>query len=314
MKKGRILKLAALLLVVVLPLLAGCVRGEKTEKARAKVTKEQVEQFQKQKQQKKVDIYVPIKEQYATSNHTKSLKTLLKHKGQIKPSCYSCMSGDYFLAPQNSKPDPKTVKQSITCAVCHELTVSEFKLRQKPLETCTSCHWNGGEIVPGQVVHHPQKEMFLGIGAIGVPRIPDIKYKAGLTCIECHMPNEAHTFAGKTPAQALKEHTESICIMCHADQSEEEFAKVVTSIQNKIEADLKKLNAGLREDGLKLEKAKKLGQDVTVAQQVYNIVLTNLSFVENDKSKGIHNFGYAKKIMEVTSAKKKDLDRLLKGY
>lgn len=314
MKKKQILKLAVFMLGVVLPLLAGCGQWEKTVKVRAKVTKEQVEQFQKQKQQKKLDIYVSIMEQYATSNHTKSLQTLLKNKALITPNCFSCMSGDYFLAPQNSKPDPKNVKYAITCAVCHELTVNEFKLRQKPLETCTSCHWNGDNIVPGQIVHHPQKEMFLGIGAIGVPRIPDSKYKAGLTCIECHMPNEAHTFVGKTPAQALKEHTESICIMCHADQSEEEFAKEVTSIQSKIEADLKKLKAGLREDGIKLEKAKKLGRDITVAQQVYNIVLTNVSFVENDKSKGIHNFEYAKKIMEVTSAKKKGLDKLLTGY
>lgn len=314
MKKGRILKLAVFLLVMLLSLLAGCAREEKVTNTRAKVTKEQVEKFQKQKTQKKVDIYVPIKEQYATSDHNKSLETLLKYKGQIKPGCYSCMSGDYFLAPQNKKPDPKSVKYSVTCAVCHDLTVGEFKLRLKPLETCTSCHWNGGDIVPGQEVHHPQKEMFLGIGAIGVPRIPDSKYKSGLTCIECHMPNEAHTFEGKTPAQALKEHTESICIMCHADQSEEEFAKEVTSIQNKIESDLKRLKKELKEDGIKLEKAKRLGRDVAVAQNVYNIVFTNLSFVENDRSKGVHNFEYSKKIMEVTANKKKELEKILAGY
>lgn len=314
MKKSLIPKMGALLLIALLFLTAGCAREEKTAAARAKVTKEQVEKFQKEKKQKKVDIYVPIKEQFATSKHSKSLQTLLKYKGQIKPACYSCMSGDYFLAPQNNKPDPKTVKYSVTCAVCHVLTVNEFKLRLDPLETCTSCHNNGGEIVPGEVVHHPQKEMFLGIGAIAVPKIPDTKYKAGLTCIECHMPNEAHTFVGKTPAQALKEHTGSICIMCHADQSETEFAKEVTSIQNKIESDLKKLAAGLREDGLKLAEAQRLGQDVTVARQVYNIVFTNLSFVENDGSKGVHNFEYAKKIIEITTAKKKQLDKLLEGY
>jgi len=314
MKKRRVLMFAAILLILLIPVLAGCAREEKSAKTRAKVTKEQVEKFQKQKKQKKVDIYVPIKEQYATSNHTKSLQNLLKYKGEKKPACYSCMSGDYFLAPKNNKPDHKTVKYSITCAVCHVMTVNEFKLRFDTLETCTGCHNNGGEIVPGKVVHHPQKEMFLGIGAIGVPRIPDSKYKSGLTCIECHMPNEAHTFVGKTPAQALKEHTESICIMCHADQSEEEFAQEVTTIQNKIEADLKKLKNGLHIDGIKLNKAKGLGADVAVAQQVYNIVFTNISFVENDGSKGVHNFEYAKKIVEVTTAKKNELDRLLTGY
>lgn len=102
--------------------------------------------------------------------------------------------------------------------------------------------------------------------------------------------------------------------MCHADQSEEEFAQEVTTIQNKIEADLKKLKNGLHIDGIKLNKAKGLGADVAVAQQVYNIVFTNISFVENDGSKGVHNFEYAKKIVEVTTAKKNELDRLLTGY
>lgn len=315
MKKGQLIKLAALFLgMLLISMMAGCGSEDKTVKTRAKVTKEKVAEFQKQKKQKRTDIYVPIKEQFAASKHNKSLQTLLKSKQKLKPNCFSCMSGDYFLAPQNKKPDPKTVKFSVTCADCHELTVNEFKLRRKPLDTCTSCHWNGGEILPGQVVHHPQKEMFLGIGAIGVPQIPDSKYKAGLTCIECHMPNEAHTFVGKTPAQALKENTESICIMCHADQSEEEFAKEVTNIQNKIETDLKKLKTDMNKSQLKLERAKKLGYNVTVAQNVYNIIFTNLSFLENDKSKGIHNFDYAKKIIEVTSGKEKDLEKLLAGY
>ncbi|MDD5492589.1 MAG: ammonia-forming cytochrome c nitrite reductase subunit c552, partial [bacterium] len=272
----------------------------------------QVKAFQELKKQKMVDIYIPIKEQFATSGHTETLKHLRESDEVKEPRCYQCMSADYFLAPPDQKPDPKTLKLSITCAVCHEMDAAEFKLRLDPLETCTTCHNNGGEIVVGETLHHPQKEMFLGYGAIGVTNTPDIKYTSGLTCIECHMPNEAHTFKGLTPADALKEHSESICVMCHADQSEEQFAKEVAKMQGQIEDSCQRLEKSLRLSQEKMNNRKKKGQDISQAQAVYNIVYTNLSFVVSDGSKGVHNFGYSTKIMKYTEAKNKELEKMLK--
>ncbi len=301
-----------IVLVMTIFAILGCTGKADRPKERQKVTKAQVKAFQNQKQQKKVDIYIPIKEQYATSRHSESLKTLLGYQGKIEPRCYSCMSGDYFLAPPEAKPDPATIKYSITCAVCHELTTAEFKLRLDPLETCTACHHNGGDIIPGKVVRHPQKEMFLGYGAIGVPITPDSKYRAGLTCIECHMPNEAHTFEGKTPAEAIKEHTESICVMCHADQSEEEFAKEVDRIQNQIKKKCERLENELNLTRRRMDELNKSGIDTFVTQQVYDIIYTNLSYIKADGSMGIHNFEYASKILEYTEKRSEELVKLLK--
>ncbi len=300
------------LMALIMIMAAGCAGTKEGPQERQKVTEAQVKAFQNQKQQKKVDIYIPIKEQYATSKHSESLETLRKYQGKIEPRCYQCMSADYFLAPPESKPEAANVKLSITCAVCHELTAAEFKLRLEPLETCTSCHNNGGEIVPGKAVHHPQKEMFLGYGAIGVPVTPDSKYRSGLTCIECHMPNEAHTFEGKTPAEAIKEHTESICVMCHADQSEEQFAKEVARMQRQIKQSCEQLEKGLNNAQKRIDELKRQGIDVAQAQTVYNIVYTNLSFIKADGSMGIHNFDYASKILDYTRKRSEELERMVK--
>lgn len=300
-----------LITIAVLLLTAGCTGKANTDNARVKVSAAQVKEFQNQKTQNRVDIYIPIKEQYATSRHSQSLKDLLSRKSEVKPACFQCMSADYNLAPPDQKPEPQNAKLSITCAVCHVLTVSEFKLRLSPLETCTSCHTNGSEIVPGAVVHHSQKEMFLGYGAIGVPRTPDTKYRSGLTCIECHMPNEAHTFQGKTPKEALQEHTESICVMCHADQSEEEFAKEVDKMQSQIKTECDELEKGLALAREKIDQDNQKRIDTKVARQVYNVVFTNLSFITADKSMGIHNFEYTTKILKYTKMRELELHNQL---
>lgn len=309
-------KKSIIMMSILLPILiAGCalpVRDTGAKKEREIVTEAQVTAFKSQKQKMMVDIYIPIKEQYATSKHTESLQNLLGAGEHAKPECLQCHSTEYFLAPADQKPGLQDVTLAITCAACHVLTQSEFKLRLDPLETCTACHNATKEIIPGEVVHHPQKEMFLGYGAIGVPVTPDSKYKAGLTCIECHMPNEAHTFVGKTPAEAIKEHTESICVMCHADQSEEQFALEVDEIQSQIRKGIEQMTKGLEASKARIDQNRGQGLNVDQAQEVYNIVYTNISFVQADGTLGIHNFEYAKKILEYTKNRNQELEGLLK--
>lgn len=286
--------------------------SKSTQNERKKVTAEQVKAFQNQKVEKKMDIFIPLKEQYAVSKHSKSLINLRKSKKNIKPECYQCMSTEYNLAPADQKPDPKNIKLSITCAVCHVLTPQEFKLKASPLDTCTSCHHNPGAIIPGAKVTHTQKEMFLGYGALGVPKTPDSKYKAGLTCIECHMPNEAHTFEGLTPAKAISQHRESICVMCHADQSEEQFAKKVDDMQKNIKKTCDQLAKSLAVDEKKIKENRLRGLNMDQAQMIYNIIFTNLSFIQSDKSMGVHNFEYTTKILNYSKARQQELDKLLK--
>lgn len=285
--------------------------GTPQNTAGKKVTAAQVKAFQDQKTQKRVDIYIPIKEQYATSKHNESLKDLRSEPEEIEPKCFRCHSAEGFLAKPADLAKMKDVKYPLTCTVCHVMTINEFKLRLPPLETCTECHTNEGKIIAGKELHHTQKEMFLGYGALGVPSTPSAEYIAGLTCIECHMPNEAHSFQGKTPAEAIAEHSESICVMCHSDKQEAEFAKEVQTIQNQIKAGINRLDQGLSKADKRIKVLKSQGRDVTVAKQVYDLVYTNMTFIEADRSLGIHNFEYAKKILSYSLDRQAELDRLV---
>jgi len=255
--------------------------------------------------QDQIDVYVPLRDQYAGSKHAKALEELKNYKDQahVQPLCFNCHSAQYRLAPENAKPDVKQLSTSINCIVCHELTLSDFRLRNTPLETCTQCHSGGEAIKPGGAVKHPQKEMFEGKGALEVANKPSTKFNAGLTCIECHMPNQSHTFEALTPAKSLEKKVGSACMMCHTKITPKEFADKVDQLQQQTDSTIKALKVDL--DGLStaLKAGKQAGRNLDEAQKAYDVAFTNVSFVENDGSKGVHNTDYAKDILEVARKK-----------
>jgi uncharacterized CHY-type Zn-finger protein len=288
-------------ILVGLVLLGGCAKTQQSFKETFAVAPGKLTEVKKQ-DQPKLDVYVPLRDQYAASKHAKALEDLNK-SDHAQDYCYNCHSSEYRLAPQNAKPNVKQLSTSITCNVCHDLDNSGYRLRTTPLETCTNCHNAVVEIKPGKSVEHPQKEMLMGKGALEVAEMPSNKYKTGLTCIECHMPNQSHTFEALTPQKALDQKVGSACMMCHTNLTQKEFADKVAELQNDIDGNTKQLKNSLEELKVTLETAKSSGRDVTEAQKLYDIAFTNESIVENDGSKGIHNFDYSKAILDVVQKK-----------
>jgi len=125
------------------------------------------------------------------------------------------------------------------------------------------------------------------------------------------MPNEAHSFEGLTPAKAIKENRESICVMCHADQSEEQFARKVDDMQTTIRNTCDQLAKDLEVQDKKIKENRLLGINMDEAQMVYNIVYTNLSFIQSDMSWGIHNFDYTNEILTYSKERQQELDGML---
>ncbi len=294
-------KFLILALVVAGLTLTGCGKQVTDWMDPFKVVPGKVTEF-KHTPQEQLDVYVPLRDQYLNSKHATALETLNNYKDR-KDSCYNCHSAEYRLAPQDAKPNVKQLSTSITCDVCHEMTVSDFRLRTTPLETCTQCHNNGGGIKAGQAVHHNQKEMFSGTGAPEVPDKPSTKYNAGLTCVECHMPNQSHTFVALTPAESLLKKVGSACMMCHTKLSTQEFAAKVTEVQNQTETAVNSLKKELDSLQKSIETAKKAGRNMDEAQKYYDVAFTDVSFVDADASKGIHNTEYARDILAVAQNK-----------
>lgn len=297
-------RLLFLILGLVAFILTGCAKQVVNKNDPLAVAPGKVAEFQKSPQDK-VDVYVPLRDQYASSKHAMALEDLNNYndKSRIQDHCYNCHSAEYRLAPANAKPNVNQLSTTITCIVCHELTVSDYRLRTTPLDTCTQCHWAGAEIKPGSAVKHPQKEMFSGKGALEVAEKPSTKYNAGLTCIECHMPNQSHTFESLTPARSLEKKVGSTCMMCHTKLSAKDFADKVAEVQQQTEDKITMLKADL--DSLKttMEAGRMAGRNMAEAQQLFDLAFTNVSFVEADGSKGVHNTEYARDTLDVAQKK-----------
>ncbi len=248
--------------------------------------------------QPKLDVYIPLRDQYSNSKHATALQTLRGQGDNAKPTCFNCHSAEYRLAPDNAKPEISKLTTSISCGVCHQLNDKyDYTLRLPADKLCVNCHTNGSNLKPGQAAHHPQKEMFLGSGALGVADIPSTKYKDGITCVDCHMANQNHSFKALIPSKAIQQKVASACMMCHADKTEKDFAQKVDGIQKQIGDKVKLFNQQLETLKTSLEAAKKAGKNVDEAQKAYDQAYTNTKFVESDKSNGVHNLEYAQEIL-----------------
>ncbi len=252
------------------------------------------------------------------SGHAEALEGLKKND-HATDTCLNCHSADYRLAPEDAKPTLAEVTKSVNCNVCHVTHgpgVDEPQLRMAREETCTTCHNAGGEITPGEAVHHPQAEMQAGTGGLEVAAMPSIHAAAGVTCVDCHMTKVAktinkwdisnHVFGVVTPAEAAKyEGMPDSCTTCHKDSKPEERQAVLDAWQSEIEKTLAELEPILEEAKAKV--------DAGVSDEVkglYEVAFTNVSYVKADASLGAHNYQYAKKLLEVAREKLEEFKRL----
>lgn len=204
-------------------------------------------------------------------------------------------------------PDDLVRHVSLEAGVCHDphKKTHEVQLRWGKEETCVECHTGeleaGKKWTPGKEVHHPQKEFWLGVGGL---EVPDMPAKKVITCADCHMTNGNHFFKVGTPELTLKVKGQDTvfnsCSSCHARMTKEE----VEAVQKPIEARITALKADLAAAKKKLDA---MTGDTTFLKNLYNVAYTNVSYVEADASKGIHNPAYARALLDVAEAKVKDL-------
>lgn len=249
------------------------------------------------------DIFTPIRQQYDKSAHNQSLKVLNEQKqtpgNHVTDSCYQCHSYEYGIALDNNKPPIQSLTTSITCGTCHTFDAKGYialRNASNPTELCSTCHV-ATDIKPGMAAHNSQSNMFKGTGAIGIPTMPDNRYTEGISCADCHMTNQNHTFVAIIPSQAIKDKVITSCYLCHATEDEQEFANHVDQIQTDFKDQTKTFDDRLANIRKKLDSSKS-APNYNQAKQLLDIVITNLSFVENDKSWGVHNLNYTKTILE----------------
>lgn len=276
-------------------------------------------------------------EEWDKGSHKLSLATLKKQPSK-QNSCLGCMSADGVLASKNKTVNLDNAKQGITCLVCHlpHGAREGLNLRLPKEILCISCH-TAGKIVPGKGVHHPQKEMFLGTGGIGVKDMPSKKSQIGVVCFDCHMPfmgkdsiaivpdkmfNELQpSYQGlmqKAGGQyvsknnkdrsshsfkVILEGPDTSCIKCHPQMPVEAFRAIVDEVFADIKVQVDQLEPRM----VTLEKALKALQDNKIdpgkSLILFNEAKVNFDLVKYDGSYGFHNYPYASAL--ITAAREK---------
>lgn len=204
--------------------------------------------------------------------------------------CLQCHSTDYLLAPEGKKPTAKTAKSGVTCTACHFDHQAQEGIDDRRPPLCEDCH-SGGKMQLGQEPHHPQNEMMLGTSpaVTGVPKMPSMFGKKD--CNGCHMPvingQRYHDFSVLMPD---KKGYSCDSKGCHEGQGAK-YTKLVQDWQAQTSKALAEVKALLD-----ARKAKS-------GTEAYQVALFNYQFVETDRSKGVHNFPFAMKLLEVAKSK-----------
>jgi predicted CXXCH cytochrome family protein len=225
---------------------------------------------------------------WAASGHSKAL-SLIINSNFANADCYGCHSAEGFAAKlKGAKVDvsKKATFSTITCVACHDPHDSENsrQLVMTPEKLCVSCHSNG-----------PQEAMVKGTAVKGIEETKSSH--SGFNCVQCHMTEANHLMKVIRPdAPDLAERRADTCTSCHKNSNKKEQAARLqegqasfTKSMDSLQADLKTINAAMKEK-----------PDVFTPELKtrINSASSNLMLLTRDKSKGAHNFVYAKKVID----------------
>nr|6I5B_A Chain A, Uncharacterized protein [Thermincola potens JR]6I5B_B Chain B, Uncharacterized protein [Thermincola potens JR] len=247
--------------------------------------------------------------EWLMTGHATALETL-KGNGHAQDRCLKCHSAEAYLAKEGTTVTMNDAKLGVTCQVCHAshdpAATKEAFLRKPKTEICTQCHNAEGGIVAGKEVHHPHKEMNEGKIGLGFPDSPSVMYKAGVTCVDCHMPKTAgpkasHLMKVVMPKDGKANGMPDSCSSCHPGASQDYLQNVIDTWQNDIKGRLAKVKAKLD--------AKKAAAN----SQAYKEALTYYSIVAADGSNGVHNYDLAVKLLTAAEQKLQKGELKLEG-
>jgi predicted CXXCH cytochrome family protein len=229
----------------------------------------------------------PFYEEWQASKHAIALPTL-RANPHASDSCVECHSTDYRLAPEGQKPTLQTAVYSLTCVACHDphSDAIEHQLRAEPKDLCIGCHNKQGAL-PGESVHHPQKEMLLGLDSDGLgdftnsahSQIPDL-------CVVCHRYTRDYQ---DEQNPGITGHTFEIdfhvCRQCH-EGTAAQIEAYARARQDAVKARLAAIEARLTAIPEDLQDTDAYKE----AEYFYE-------FVDLERSYGVHNANYADALM-----------------
>lgn len=248
----------------------------------------------------------PTFEEWQSTAHATALPSLVG-SGHAQDFCLQCHSTDYRLAPAGEKPTVQTAQLSITCVDCHAPHGSSHdgQLRQDVDTLCGSCHTMSGAAPPSSP-HHPNLEMFDGVGGVMLDGQPQVGPNASHTtmlaekCTSCHyytltrasptplMPNiTGHTFKADVRG----------CTACHTTtQAQTLIANTQTYVGGRAAGLAKYFTPG---DPSYIDPA---GLTEPSLQSGFYNARFDWQFVSTESSVGVHNAVYANALLDVAQS------------
>ena len=158
----------------------------------------------------------------------------------------------------------KILKTRVECLRCHHQTASN----------CTKCHDTQVRFIQGEALGEKEAH-------------PDVMAE-GVKCVECHTTiSRRHSLA----------EVKKTCVQCH----ESKYGIMTDEWQQEISTKVKKLKLSL--DTLRFQKKMAPDPEKRKVDALIKRVEDILKVVDEDKSKGVHNFIYTKKLLSEAEKK-----------
>ncbi len=181
-------------------------------------------------------------------------------------------------------PHQKHIARILNCNVCHATGEEHGKIHKsrmeclschhQPQSKCTDCHESQMEFIRGEALHEKEPQ-------------PDVMAE-GVKCIECHTTiSQGHSLT----------EVKKTCVQCH----EARYEQMTDEWQKEISERVKHLKLSLETLGFQ----KKMAPDPEKrkVEALTKEAEDLLKAVNEDKSKGVHNFLYSQKLVSKAEEK-----------
>ncbi len=175
-------------------------------------------------------------------------------------------------------PHQKHIARILNCDVCHASGEEHGKIRKTRVEclrchhqtasNCTKCHETQIKFIQGEALEEKES-------------LPDVMAE-GVKCVECHTAiSQRHSLA----------EVKRTCVQCH----ETRYGEMTDGWQKEVSDQMKRLKHSL--EVLRVQKKGVRDPEKQKIEALTGKVEEGLKAIDKDKSKGVHNFIYAKKLM-----------------
>lgn len=244
----------------------------------------------------------PQYEQWSESKHAVALFDIM-WEPDFEDDCMRCHSAAYRLAPEDDKPSVWDAN-NIDCVACHDPhgSANKGQLRLPAHEMCADCH-TMEDAAPGEEPAQDQTEVLHSYGGYELDGTPMTRpvtehwWGVPTECVQCHVHQEpyggpdqpvdsGHLFVANMRA----------CEPCH---SEESATTLVEMARDEIRTRLAAITPYFDPDSPDYIDPEWLPPSL---QAQYYIAKFNYDLVQNDRSYGSHNPGYARAMLDETEA------------